>query len=71
MVAFTASEVGAAVLKWLEGLGWKVSLGSGIAPHTDYPEVVTLAQKAMHKSSGAALRLQREGPWPYAHRTSV
>ena len=43
---FTESEVEAAALEWLEGLGWKVAHGPDIAPHAegaqraDYAEVV-------------------------------
>ena len=43
---FTESEVEAAALEWLEGLGWKVAHGPDIAPHAagaeraDYREVV-------------------------------
>ena len=43
---FTESEVEAAALEWLEGLGWLVAHGPNIAPHaadserTDYSEVV-------------------------------
>ena len=44
--SFTESEVEAAALEWLEGLGWKVAHGPDIAPHAegaeraDYTEVV-------------------------------
>ena len=44
--SFTESEVEAAALEWLEGLGWKVAHGPDIVPHaadsgrTDYSEVV-------------------------------
>ena len=43
---FTESEVEAAALEWIEGLGWKLAHGPDIAPHTagaertDYREVV-------------------------------
>ena len=43
---FTESEVEAAALEWLEGLGWQVAYGPAIAPHaagperTDYSEVI-------------------------------
>ena len=44
--SFTESEVEAAALEWLEGLGWRVTHGPDIAPHADgaeradYSEVV-------------------------------
>ncbi len=44
--SFTESEVEAAALEWLEGLGWKVAHGPDVAPHAegaeraDYTEVV-------------------------------
>ena len=44
--SFTESEVEAAALEWLEGLGWRVAHGPDIAPHAegaeraDYSEVV-------------------------------
>ena len=44
--AFTESEVEAAALEWLEGIGWKAAHGPDIAPHaagserTDYGEVI-------------------------------
>ena len=47
---FTESEVEAAALEWLEGLGWKVAHGPDIAPHAegseraDYTEVVLESQ---------------------------
>ena len=46
MTTFTESEVEAAALEWLEGLGWEVAHGPDIAPHTsgaqrtDYREAV-------------------------------
>ena len=46
MTTFTESELEAAALEWLEGLGWRVTHGLNIAPHADgaeradYSEVV-------------------------------
>ena len=46
MTTFTESELEDAALEWLEGLGWKVAHGPGIAPHaasaerTEYGEVI-------------------------------
>ena len=38
MTAFAESEVEAAALEWLEGLGWKVAHGPDIAPHAEGAE---------------------------------
>lgn len=63
MTSFTESEVEAAALQWLEGLGWSVAHGPGIAPHTedaertDYTEVVL-----EHRLRGALDRLDPDLP---------
>ena len=38
MIRFTESEVEAAALEWLEGLGWRVAHGPDIAPHAEGAE---------------------------------
>ena len=55
MAMFTESEVEAAALEWLEGLGWRVAHGPDIAPHAEGAERADYIQVVLGQRLRAAL----------------
>ena len=63
MNAFTESELEAAALEWLEGLGWKVAHGPDIAPHADGAERADYTEVVLeHRLRDALDRLNSDLP---------
>ncbi len=63
MTIFTESEVEAAALEWLEGLGWKVAHGPDIAPHADGAERADHSEVVLeHRLRDALDRLNPDLP---------
>ena len=61
--SFTESEVEAAALEWLEGLGWKVAHGPDIGPHADGAERADYAEVVLeHRLRDALGRLNPHLP---------
>ena len=61
--SFTESEVEAAALEWLEGLGWKVAHGPDIAPHAEDAQRADYAEVVLeHRLRDALDRLSPELP---------
>ena len=61
--SFTESEVEAAALEWLEGLGWKVAHGPDIAPHADGAERADHSEVVLeHRLRDALDRLNPDLP---------
>ena len=60
---FTESELEAAALEWLEGLGWKVAHGPDIAPHADGAERADYTEVVLeHRLRDALDRLNPDLP---------
>ena len=63
MTTFTESEVEAAALEWLEGLGWRVAHGPDIAPHADGAERADYSKVVLeHRLRDALDRLNPDLP---------
>ena len=61
--SFTESEVEAAALEWLEGLGWRVTHGPDIAPHADGAERADYSEVVLeHRLRDALDRLNPDLP---------
>ena len=61
--SFTESEVEAAALEWLEGLGWRVAHGPDIAPHADGAERADYSEVVLeHQLRDALDRLNPDLP---------
>jgi len=61
--SFTESEVEAAALEWLEGLGWRVAHGPDIGPHTEGAERADYAEVVLeHRLRDALDRLNPDLP---------